>query len=158
MAVVAIICNCPATARGDSQPEFVGFLNNLNEFMPKKKTVRDESRDSATKSDGDQPSFEQALEELELIVNRLERGEGSLDEALKDYAGAIQLMRICRQKLEHAERRIEVLSGIDAEGNPIAKEYRDDAMDLDGKRQSRSERRTANPREPSGGRENSELF
>lgn len=64
-------------------------------------------------------SFELAMEKLDAIVRRLEQGGSSLDEALAEYAEAIELMKSCHQKLEKAERKIEILSGIDAEGNPI---------------------------------------
>ncbi len=74
------------------------------------------------KSDADAeettPGFEQSLEDLEAIVRRLEHGGGSLDEALDEYARAIGLLKSCHQRLEEAQRKVEMLSGVDAEGNP----------------------------------------
>lgn len=64
-------------------------------------------------------SFELAMEKLDAIVRRLEQGGSSLDEALGEYAEAIDLMKFCHKKLEKVERKIELLSGVDAEGNPI---------------------------------------
>ena len=65
----------------------------------------------------EEPSFEQAMEKLDSIVRRLEQGGESLDEALAEYAEAIKLMKLCHKKLEKVERRIEILSGVDAQGN-----------------------------------------
>ena len=55
------------------------------------------------------PSFEEALKKLEEIVQRLERGELSLEESLTCYEEGIRLSRFCHTKLEEAERKIEVL-------------------------------------------------
>lgn len=65
------------------------------------------------------PDFETALEEVEQIVRRLEAGDLSLDESLRHYETAVGRMRHCYQLLEDAERKISVLSGFDAEGNPV---------------------------------------
>lgn len=55
------------------------------------------------------PSFEEALKKLEEIVQRLERGELTLEESLTCYEEGIHLSRLCHTKLEEAERKIEVL-------------------------------------------------
>jgi exodeoxyribonuclease VII small subunit len=54
--------------------------------------------------------FEDALKKLEKIVEDLERGNLSLDEALKRYQEGIELSRLCNQRLENAKKKIEVLS------------------------------------------------
>ncbi len=54
--------------------------------------------------------FEDALKKLERIVEDLEKGELSLDEALKKYSEGIELSRICNQRLENAKKKIDVLS------------------------------------------------
>jgi exodeoxyribonuclease VII small subunit len=56
-----------------------------------------------------EPTFEQALGELEQIVQKLERGELPLEESLRLYEEGIRLSRLCHAKLEQAEGRIEVL-------------------------------------------------
>lgn len=89
------------------------------------------------------PDFEKALQELETIVQRLEQGGGSLENALEDYSTAIGLMKLCHQKLEHAERRVEILSGVDAEGNPVVERLEDSETTLEEKRQTRSSRRSS---------------
>lgn len=55
------------------------------------------------------PSFEAALKQLEDVVQRLEKGELSLEESLKLYEEGIQLSRLCHGKLEEAEGKIEML-------------------------------------------------
>jgi exodeoxyribonuclease VII small subunit len=55
------------------------------------------------------PTFEAALKQLEEIVQRLEKGELSLEESLKLYEEGIELSRLCHGKLEEAEGKIEVL-------------------------------------------------
>jgi len=66
-------------------------------------------------------SFEDALKKLEEIVQRLERGELTLEESLTCYEEGIRLSRFCHGKLEEAERKIEVLVK-DARGEPVADE------------------------------------
>jgi exodeoxyribonuclease VII small subunit len=55
------------------------------------------------------PKFEAALQQLEEIVQRLEKGELPLEESLKLYEEGIRLSRLCHAKLEEAEGRIEML-------------------------------------------------
>lgn len=62
-------------------------------------------------------SFEAALKELEKIVSKLEDGELSLEESLKLFEDGVRLSRECRERLDQAERRIEVLL-TDENGNP----------------------------------------
>lgn len=54
--------------------------------------------------------FEEALNKLEKIVGDLEKGDLSLDEALKKYQEGIELSRQCCQKLENAKKKIDVLT------------------------------------------------
>jgi exodeoxyribonuclease VII small subunit len=53
--------------------------------------------------------FEDALSKLEKIVSRLEDGEIPLEESLKLFEEGIRLSRLCNQKLEEAEKRVEIL-------------------------------------------------
>ena len=52
-------------------------------------------------------SFEEALDERVGIVERLEQGEGRLDEAIGAYDRGARLKRHCEQKLREAQERIE---------------------------------------------------
>jgi len=65
--------------------------------------------------------FEEALKTLEEIVQRLERGELSLEESLTCYEEGIRLSRLCHTKLEEAERKIETLVK-DARGEAVVDE------------------------------------
>ena len=53
--------------------------------------------------------FEDALNKLEKIVSQLEEGDISLEESLKLFEEGIRLSRICNQKLDEAERRVDIL-------------------------------------------------
>ncbi|HYX89117.1 MAG TPA: exodeoxyribonuclease VII small subunit [Gaiellaceae bacterium] len=55
-------------------------------------------------------SFEQAQRELEEIVQRLERGDAPLDEALRLWQRGEELYRFCRERLDSAEGEIEELA------------------------------------------------
>lgn len=84
--------------------------------------------------------FEQALKRLEQIVHSLEEGDVGLNEALKQYEEGVKLLRQSYELLERAERRIELLSGIDADGNPITQPFDDSAtfdQEEPGKRRAR---------------------
>ena len=66
-------------------------------------------------------------------ANRPERGLGAYEEGVK-------LLRQSYELLQRAERRIELLSGVDAEGNPVTQPFDDTAtfdQDEPGKRRSR---------------------
>jgi exodeoxyribonuclease VII small subunit len=67
-----------------------------------------------------EPTFEEALEQIEQIVRRLEQGEIGLSEALQQYEKGVKLLRRCYDLLQGVERRIEMLRGIDPQGNPIS--------------------------------------
>jgi exodeoxyribonuclease VII small subunit len=54
-------------------------------------------------------SLEQDLGELEKIVNQMEAGELSLDDSLKLFERGVALSNACRQRLDAAEAKIEIL-------------------------------------------------
>lgn len=54
--------------------------------------------------------FEKALERLEKIVEELESGNISLEEALKKYEEGVRLSRACSEKLAQAEKKIQILT------------------------------------------------
>jgi exodeoxyribonuclease VII small subunit len=53
--------------------------------------------------------FEEALAELEKVVERLESGELALEEALATFEEGVRLVEYCNRKLNEVEKRIEVL-------------------------------------------------
>jgi len=73
-------------------------------------------------TDPEPPSFEQNLGRLEGIVKRLEESELPLEEALKLFEEGTALSAGCRQQLEEAEHRVEILTktanGVVAEPMP----------------------------------------
>ncbi len=58
-------------------------------------------------------NFETAMKKLESIVENLENGELSLEDALKAYEEGVRLADACGKKLTEAEKKIEVLMKTD---------------------------------------------
>ena len=54
--------------------------------------------------------FEQALAELEQLVERMEQGELSLEQSLKDFERGIALTRACQGALKEAEQKVQILT------------------------------------------------
>jgi len=54
-------------------------------------------------------TFENALSQLESIVSRLEDGDLPLEESLRLFEEGIKLSRFCNQKLNEAQKKVEVL-------------------------------------------------
>lgn len=54
-------------------------------------------------------TFESSLEELERIVRQLEQGELTLEKSLELFEQGVKLSRDCQERLNQAERRIEIL-------------------------------------------------
>ncbi len=54
--------------------------------------------------------FESSLDELEQLVQKMEKGEMSLDDSLAAYERGVGLYRQCQQALEQAELRVKLLS------------------------------------------------
>ena len=55
------------------------------------------------------PRFEEALAELEELVQRLEKGELPLEESLAAFERGVNLVRLLTQRLAEVEQRVEVL-------------------------------------------------
>lgn len=53
--------------------------------------------------------FEAALKKLESIVEKLENGDLSLEEALKQYEEGVRMADLCSKRLTEAEKKVEVL-------------------------------------------------
>jgi exodeoxyribonuclease VII small subunit len=54
-------------------------------------------------------NFEKAMSKLEEIALNLEEGNLSLDESIRQFEKGMQLAKFCREKLDEAERKIEIL-------------------------------------------------
>lgn len=59
--------------------------------------------------------FEDALSELESLVETMEKGELSLEESLASFERGVALTRLCQQALRAAEQKIEILSANSSE-------------------------------------------
>jgi exodeoxyribonuclease VII small subunit len=68
-----------------------------------------------------EPSFEQAIDKLEDLIEQIESGEVGLEEAIAQYEQGQALIKRCRGILDKAERRIAELTQ-DADGEPAITE------------------------------------
>jgi len=100
-----------------------------------------------------EPTFEQSLHELERIVHDLEEGQIGLDESLQHYEQGVKLLRRLLDLLEKAERRIELLTGLDASGNPVCEPLADEATLAP---EEKSQRRSARHATTEGGTNSSD--
>lgn len=55
-------------------------------------------------------NFEESLEKLEALVEKLERGELSLEESLKAFEEGMALSKGCEESLQAAQKKIEKLT------------------------------------------------
>lgn len=74
-------------------------------------------------------SFESSMERLEKIVKGLESGDLSLEESIAAFEKGVGLFKQCRDYLEQAKQRVEVLLEADAEGRPVIEPYEEDVED-----------------------------
>jgi exodeoxyribonuclease VII small subunit len=74
------------------------------------------------KTETQRKNFETSLASLEQIVRELERGDLPLEDSLKLFENGVRLARECQDRLNQAERRIEVLMR-DSDGRPVVSEF-----------------------------------
>lgn len=67
-------------------------------------------------------TFEQALGNLEKLVEQMENGNLPLEQALKNYEMGVKLIKFCRSQIEATERKIIVLQQKDT-GEMLEKEW-----------------------------------
>jgi exodeoxyribonuclease VII small subunit len=65
-----------------------------------------------------EPSFEEAVQRLSEIVATLERGELPLEDSLRLFEEGVRLSRLSQSRLDRAEKVIERLLAVDADGRP----------------------------------------
>jgi exodeoxyribonuclease VII small subunit len=70
-------------------------------------------------------SYEEAIERLTDIVQKLESGELSLEESLNLFEEGVGLARFCTGKLDAAEGRLDILLGIE-KGEPKIGQFKPD--------------------------------
>lgn len=76
-----------------------------------------------TDSPDNKLTFEEALADLEVVVHELEDGSIGLEDALGRYERGVQLLRRCYGQLREAEQKIQQLTGVDAEGQPVTQPF-----------------------------------
>ena len=86
---------------------------------PRAVTSREEQGDEAPATGA---SFEGSIHRLTEIVETLESGELPLEQSLRLFEEGIKIARSAQSTLDGAEKRVEELLSIDAEGNPVVRE------------------------------------
>ncbi len=66
-------------------------------------------------NDDNKLSFESAMMELEALVTKIETGNLSLEDSLKEFENGIKLSRACQTALKDAENRVKILTDNDEE-------------------------------------------
>lgn len=65
--------------------------------------------------------FEEALKQLEEIVEKLEQGDLSLEQMLKEYEKGVKLSNICTKKLNQTKKKIKILT--EERGKFVARDF-----------------------------------
>ncbi len=73
-----------------------------------------------------QPTFEEALKQLEALAEQIERGEIGLEESIDKYEQGMKLVEQCRSILSRAEQRVQKLQP-GAAGDSASGRSQDDA-------------------------------
>ena len=69
--------------------------------------VKKTAKKSASKSSD--LDFEASIKELESLVERMEQGDQSLEQSLKDFERGVELTRTCQKALKQAEQKVQLL-------------------------------------------------
>lgn len=67
-------------------------------------------------------SFEKDLKRLEDIVAKMEEGDVPLDESMKLFEEGVKLSRLCSERLDKAEKKVEIITA-DKKGNITTKPF-----------------------------------
>lgn len=87
-----------------------------------------------TDTGGEPVDLEQSLEELEQLVEQLERGDLALEASLKLFEKGVGLTRRCQTALRDAEQRVEKLLETNGEQTIVPFDQAVDGEDTDNKR------------------------
>ena len=82
--------------------------------------------DTSPETDLNALSFEQALSELEAIVEQLEGGAVSLDKAIDAYSRGMVLKQHCQARLEEARLKVEQIKLPETGGQPATQPFQTD--------------------------------
>ena len=97
------------------------------------------------KTTEDSISFEEALEKLEQVVRQLEDGQLGLSDSLAQYEEGVRQLKYCHQALATAERKIELLTSVDENGNAKTEPFDGEESATEQKNKARSRRRSVRP-------------
>ena len=88
-------------------------------------------------------SFEQTLDRLVQLVHSLEEGRLGVDASLQAYEEGIRLLRSGHTQLREVERRVELLTGVDENGQPQTVNFdENEETTLEEKARERAKRRS----------------
>lgn len=90
----------------------------------------------------EEPTFEVALARLEAIVRQLEEGSLGLTESLARYEEGIRCLQQCHAALALVEQKVELVTGVTADGTPVVTAFAEEQMSLEEKARARSRRRS----------------
>src|SRR2546426_10157318 len=79
-------------------------------YLRRRKWMKTSKKAASQRTEVSGPSFEQAIQRLERIVADMESAELPLEDILKKYEEGTRLVRFCSQKLDEAEKKIELLT------------------------------------------------
>jgi exodeoxyribonuclease VII small subunit len=74
-------------------------------------TTKSSPRAKGAAADGSEPSYEQALDELERLVAAMEGQQLPLDQLLQAYKRGAELLALCRGRLQAVEQQVKLLDG-----------------------------------------------
>lgn len=124
--------------------------------MAKKKASRKTTDETET-------TFDDALIELQSIVDVMEDGSLGLEESLGQYEKGIRLLRTCYQKLDAAEQRIEVLTQFQENGDAVTEPFDASATaetqsNKAGRRKKKAKAKETEPNEAESNEDDTTLF
>ncbi|MEL7399371.1 MAG: exodeoxyribonuclease VII small subunit [Pseudomonadota bacterium] len=70
--------------------------------------------------------FEKSMQELEKLVNALEKGDLSLEQSLEAFEAGVKLTRECQEKLAAAEHKVQLLT--EEQGQLLASDFEDEDL------------------------------
>ena len=74
-----------------------------------------QEKDEVCNEDESDLSFEEALSRLEEIIYRMESGESPLESLVENYQSGVQLLKLCRSRIESAEMKIKEVTEKDGD-------------------------------------------
>jgi len=75
--------------------------------------------EKSSKTNKKQPSFEESLVELDVIIHKMESRDLGLTESLAAYEKGVSLLRHLHEELSDIEQRVVTLVRIDEDGSPV---------------------------------------